>query len=131
MKTETRTVTIDGIEIPMRISGATVIYYRNEFRKDMFASLAKLQGGEVETDEDGNAVSMTLPDGAVETLLEVGFIMAKQANPKMKMSIEEWLDQFSWDSITGEALSEIASMIRSDKESLEEPKKNNEEQSGE
>lgn len=127
LKTATRTVIIDGQEIPMRISGATVIYYKNEFHKDFFNQMSKLDDSQVNFDENGNPVSMTIPEEAVETLLEIGYVMAKQGNPKMKVSFIEWLDSFSFEAITSTALSEIAMMIRGDQSTIEEPKKNNDE----
>ena len=131
LKTKTKIIVIDGMEIPMRISAATIIFYKNEFHKDMFKNLSKLTEGEVNYDENGNAVSATIPEEAVETILEVGYIMAKQGDSKMKKSFVEWLDQFSFESITDSALAEIMSMIQGDQETMEEPKKNNEEQSAE
>ena len=127
LKTATRTVIIDGQEIPMRISGATVIYYRQEFRKDFFAQMSKLNNNEINFDENGNPVSMTIPEDSVETILEMGYVMAKQGNPKMKESYIEWLDGFSFEAITESALAEITSMIFGDQQTIEEPKKNNEE----
>lgn len=131
IKTITRTVIIDGQEIPMRISGATVIFYKNEFKKDLFSNLSNLSSAEIKTDEKGNPIAMTIPEDAVETLLEVGYIMAKQGNPKLKETFVEWLDSFSFEAITSTALSEIAMMLYNDQKTLEEPKKNNEEQSDE
>lgn len=131
IKTTTRTVIIDGQEIPMRISGATVIFYKNEFKKDLFSNLSNLSNAEIKTDEKGNPIAMTIPEDAVETLLEVGYIMAKQGNPKLKETFVEWLDQFSFEAITSTAISEIAMMLHNDQKTLEEPKKNNEEQSDE
>lgn len=131
IKTTTRTVIIDGQEIPMRISGATVIFYKNEFKKDLFNNLSSLSNAEIKTDEKGNPIAMTIPEDAVETLLEVGYIMAKQGNPKLKETFVEWLDQFSFEAITSDAISEIAMMLQNDQKTLEKPKKNNEEQSDE
>lgn len=124
MKTKERTVTIDGQEIKMRISGATPILYRNEFKKDMFVQMQELDNGEVEFDSEGNPVSVSLPDGAVETLLELAYILARQGDSKLKVSFIEWLDRFSFESLTnGEAFGSVLLMIRGDEEVIVEEKK--------
>lgn len=130
MKTKERIVTIDGQEVKMRISGATPILYRNEFRKDMFVQMQELDKGEVELDSNGNPINVTLPDGAVETLLELAYILAKQGDSKMKLSYIEWLDKFSFDSLTnGEVFGSVLLMIRGDEEVIVEEKKSQGQQS--
>lgn len=118
IKTKTQIVTIDGQDVPMRISGATPILYRNEFHKDMLVSMAQLQSSE----QDGESV--TIPEGAIETLLEIAFIMAKQGDSSMKKTYVEWLDEISFESITdGTVLTAVMNMFNKDKETLVEDKK--------
>ena len=130
MKTKERIVQIDGQEIKMRISGATPILYRNEFKKDMFVQMQELDKGEVVYDDEGNAVAVSLPDGAVETLLELAYILARQGDSKLKVSFIEWLDRFSFDSLTnGDAFGSVLLMIRGDEEPIVEEKKSQDQQS--
>ena len=45
-KVKTKTIIIDGIPIPMKISGATYLKFRNEFHEDMFTKLQKVNESE-------------------------------------------------------------------------------------
>lgn len=110
-----RIVMIDGKEVALRCSGATYIKYRNEFKSDLFVELQKFADT-----EDGN-----LPDGAMETLLRATYVMAKQADKKIKDSFEDWLDQFDLlGSVTG--LQDALELIMGSNLTLDEAKKNNE-----
>ena len=104
-------------EVALRCSGATYIKYRNEFKADLFVELQKFSDT-----EDG-----VLPDGAMETLLRATYIMAKQANPGIKENLEEWLDQFELMETVG--LQEAFELIVSGNTTLDEAKKNNNQQS--
>ena len=124
IKTKTQIVTIDGKEIPMRISGATPILYRNEFHKDMLVSMSELN--KTTTDE----TSITIPEGAVETLLEMAYIMAKQGDSKLKKPFVEWLDEMSFDAIlSGGLLEAVMKMFNNDEETIVEDKKKADQQS--
>lgn len=130
MRTQTTTVTIDGNEIPFRVSAATPIIYRNEFHKDMFQELSVIEGSEPVADENGEVVAVTIPEGAVETILELAYIMAKQGDTKLKVSFLEWLERFSFESITnGEVLQPVLELLISDRETIVEDKKKADEQS--
>ena len=110
-------VKIDGREVALRCSGATYIKYRNEFKSDLFVELQKF--GE---NEDG-----TLPDGAMETLLKATYVMAKQANKDIKENFEDWLDQFDLiGSVSG--LEDVLNLIMGNNVTLDEAKKNNDQQ---
>ena len=117
----TREVMVDGIPVMMKCSGATYIKYRAEFHEDLFSRIQKI----VEAIQDGD----TMPDGAVETLLKAAYIMAKQATPSDGRNFEDWLDQFSLigaiDNVQG-----VYDLLLADRETLEEPKKKNDQQSG-
>lgn len=130
MRTQTINVMIDGQEVPMRVSAATPIIYRNEFHKDMFKTLDGLSGGEPITDDKGDVVAVTIPEGAVEAILELAYVMAKQGDPKLKVSFVEWLEGFSFEAITsGEVLQPILQMLNNDKETIVESKKKVDQQS--
>lgn len=113
-----RIVHIDGKEVALRCSGATYIKYRNEFKGDLFTELQKFSEG------DGN----TLPDGAMQTLLQATYIMAKQKDPSIKENFEDWLDQFDlMGSVSG--LQDVLELIAGNNLTLEEAKKNKDQQS--
>ena len=129
IKTQTKIVEIDGQEIPMRISAATPIYFRNIFHKDMFKALNELDNTEQIQDENGNVVAVTFPDGAVETVLEMAYVMACQGNPTLKMPFIEWLEGFRFETLTsGEAFQPVLEMIHGDEETIVEDKKKAEQQ---
>ena len=114
-----RIVNIDGKEVALRCSGATYIKYRNEFKSDLFTELQKFSEGDGET----------LPEGAMETLLKATYVMAKQADPTIKENFEDWLDQFDlMGSVTG--IKDVLELITGNNLTLDEAKKNNDQQNG-
>lgn len=118
----TKEVTIDGVNVALKCSAVTYIKYRALFHEDLFTGLQKV-GAQI---QDGEA----LPDGAVEILLKATYIMALQGNPKERRSFEEWLDQFSLKgSLDG--IGEVYDILLGDEETIEDPKKKNDRQSGE
>lgn len=124
IKTKTQIMEIDGREIPMRISGATPILYRNEFKKDMLVSMTELN----KVQDDGDSV--TIPEGAIESLLEMAYIMAKQGDSSMKKSFVEWLDELSFDAImSGGVLEAVVKMFNGDSETIVEDQKKTDQQS--
>lgn len=121
IKTKTKTVLIDGMEVALRCSGATPIYYRSHFHGDLLVEFNRLIAGQG-TDEDGvNAED--LPDGAIELLIKAGYIMARQADPTEKRTFEEWADQFSLMGLMND-IGVIADMLIEDRHTEDEPKKN-------
>lgn len=122
--TKTHNITIDGIEVALRCSGATPILYRTTFKGDLLVEFNRLvlRNGEDEDKTD------TLPDGAIELLIKAAYIMARQGDPKEKRTFEEWADQFSLMGLTND-IGKVAEIIIEDDETIEEPKKNTEEQS--
>lgn len=105
-------ITIDGIDVPMKISGATYLKFRNEFHEDMFKKLQSLN------DIDGE-----IGDDAINTLLQIAYIMARQATPTMTDSFEDWLDQFSFTGAINDALLGVLSMVNNDQVTIDEAKK--------
>ena len=91
----TRTVTIDGMEVPFRASAAIPRLYRLRFRRDIFADLAKLSEETAKNDENNSFL-----DADTLTAFEsIAYIMAKHADPSIPNSPEDWLDGFSTFSI--------------------------------
>ena len=119
IKTNTKIIKVGDREIPMRISGATYILYRNEFKDDMLVKLTEINAN----NEEG---TVTLPEGAVDTLLKMAYIMAKQGG-EVKESFVEWLDTFSFNDSIDKLISSVYQMINDDQETLDEAKKKDEE----
>ncbi len=122
-KVKTKTIIIDGIPIPMKISGATYLKFRNEFHEDMFAKLQRVNESEGRKNEEGQ-IEYQLSGEAIETLLQIAYIMARQGTPTMETSFEDWLDQFSFSGTMSEGLQGVLAMVNNDQETLEEAKKN-------
>lgn len=94
MKGVNKTVTIDGIEIPMRASASSPRTYRQVFGKDLFMELDKLRN---EYANDGEV--------DLEVIENMAYLFAYQANEEIP-DIDTWLDQFGMTAIY-EALPQI------------------------
>lgn len=110
---EIKTITIDGIDVALKCTGATSVLYRKEFGKDLFVEFNKYAKN---IGEDGE-----IPEGAIDMLQEAAYIMAKQANPNIKDYIS-WLDQFNMMGMVQD-ISQIADFIVEDRKTVSEPKK--------
>lgn len=109
-----KTITIDGIDVALKCTGATSVLYRKEFGKDLFVEFnkyAKTVG------EDGE-----IPEGAIDMLEEAAYIMAKQANPNDKRDFITWLDQFNMMALIQD-IAQVADIIVEDRKAVIEPKK--------
>ena len=107
-----KVITIDGIDVPMKITGATYLKFRNEFNEDMFKKLQSL-----------NDIEGEVGDDAINTLLQIAYIMAKQATPTMTDTFEEWLDQFTFIGAINDALLGVLEMVNNDQITIDEAKK--------
>lgn len=87
MKGVNKTVTIDGIEIPMRASASSPRTYRQVFGKDLFMELDKLRN---EYANDGEV--------DLEVIENMAYLFAYQANEEIP-DIDTWLDQFGMTAI--------------------------------
>lgn len=94
MKGVNKTVTIDGIEIPMRASASSPRTYRQVFGKDLFMELDKLKNEYANDDEVD-----------LEVIENMAYLFAYQANEEIP-DIDTWLDQFGMTAIY-EALPQI------------------------
>lgn len=115
-------ITIDGKDFNCRCSAATYIKYRSIFKEDLFTQMQDLAKN---IGEDG-----TIPEGAVAMLLQATYVMALQGDPKMKVSFEEWLDQFSlMGPMNG--MQGVYELLLGDQQGIDEAKKKNDQQSAE
>lgn len=86
-----KTIEIDGKSVEFKATAATIRNYRSMFGRDLLMDFQKLQ-----KDMDAGA---TL---SVDTLMifeNLAYIMAKQADPGIPDSPDEWLDSFDMFSI--------------------------------
>ena len=113
---EIKTITIDGIDVALKCTGATSVLYRREFGKDLFVEFNKYAKN-VNDNEDG-----AIPEGAIDMLEEAAYIMAKQANPSEKRDFVAWLDQFNMMALVQD-IAKVAEIIVEDRLTLDEAKK--------
>lgn len=97
-----KTVSISGKEVRFRSSAAIPRLYRIKFKRDIFKDLTKLEAA-YKDKADGNG---EIPIEDLEIFENVAFIMACHADPTIKGSIDDWLDNFEMFSIY-EVLPEI------------------------
>ena len=91
----TKTIEIDGKQVPFRASAAIPRLYRIKFHRDIYSDLRSLEkaigkGKEEESDLDLFSLEM---------FENISFIMAKHADANIPDTPEEWLDGFSTFSI--------------------------------
>lgn len=111
-----KTITIDGIDVALKCTGATSVLYRREFGKDLFVEFNKYAKN-VNDNEDG-----AIPEGAIDMLEEAAYIMAKQANPSEKRDFVAWLDQFNMMALVQD-IAKVAEIIVEDRLTIDEAKK--------
>lgn len=107
-----RTIVIDGKEIAMKVTGNTPRVYRNEFVRDLFVDLDKMNE---QYKKEGERTDFS----CVERL---AYTMAKQANPEIG-SIDEWLDGFDSPMAIMMAMPEILNLWTESQGSLSTQKK--------
>lgn len=108
-----RTVNIDGKEVKFKATGATIRIYRQMFRRDILADMQTLQAEATE----GNMSAKAL--GFYE---DIAYCMAKQADPSIPDSADEWLDSFQMFSLY-QILPEIVALWGLSSQTLSDSKK--------
>lgn len=102
----TKTITIDGREVPLKASAAIPRYYRFKFRRDIIIDMNKLIEAYNENQNEGKEFDVI----DLELFENVAYIMAKYADPdNVPNKIDEWLDGFNVFSIY-EILPEIVDL---------------------
>lgn len=109
-----KTVTIGGIDVPMKANAATPRHYRNKFGSDLLAAMTMMRQGRA------------VPE-AIENL---AYIMAKQADQTITEDVTEWLDQFDGPMDIRNATPGILSLWGENIATTADPKKKSEIQSG-
>lgn len=108
-------IEIEGKKIPFVSNGATLRFYRTEFKRDMLRDLIKLQ--KYKTDEE---FAENFDYSIIENL---AYICAKSANRNVPDTIEEWLAQFDDLMSLYSKTKEIISILDSSQISIVQSKK--------
>ena len=91
----TKSIEIDGRQVPFKASAAVPRIYRLKFGRDIFSDIDKL----VKATQGGDAAESTLDVETLTIFEDVAYTMAKYADPSAPETPEEWLDTFDMFSI--------------------------------
>ncbi len=91
----TKSIEIDGRQVPFKASAAVPRIYRLKFGRDIFSDIDKL----VDATQGGDAAESTLDVETLTIFEDVAYTMAKYADPSAPETPEEWLDTFDMFSI--------------------------------
>lgn len=86
-----KTIRIDGKDVAFKATAGTIRQYRIRFGRDLILDFQKLQA------ETG--VSQSLSAEALTIFENLAYTMAKQADPTIPDTADEWLDGFGMFSI--------------------------------
>ena len=91
----TKTIEIDGKQVPFKASAAIPRIYRVKYGRDIFKDLMKLEKALNENTAEESGLDLF----SLETFENIAYLMAKHADPSLPDTAEEWLDEFSVFSI--------------------------------
>ena len=91
----TKSIEIDGRQVPFKASAAVPRIYRIKFGRDIFADIDRL----VKATEGQAPESSKLDLETLNIFEDVAYIMARYADPAVPDTPEEWLDGFDMFSI--------------------------------
>ena len=86
-----RLINIDGKDVPFKATAATIRRYRSDFRRDLLQDFITLKEA-----VNSNA---TLSAEHLTVFENLAYTMAKQADPNIPPTPDEWLDTFDMFSI--------------------------------
>ena len=95
----TRTVMIDGREVPLRASASIPRLYRIKFRRDIMQDMVTIQNAVEKASREAGEAASSIPLECLEMFENVAYLMAKHADPAVPGTVEEWLDGFDTFSI--------------------------------
>lgn len=109
-----KTITVGGRDVAFKATGATLRIYRQLFGRDLLVDIQKLEneakaGGQLSAD-------------ALEIFENIAYTMARQADPGIEPTPDEWLDNFDMFSIY-EILPQIIQLWGINMQSTAESKK--------
>lgn len=87
----TQNITIDGRAVPFSATASTIRRYRRDFGRDLLLDFKALQE-EIDSDHELTASALTIFE-------DLAYTMAKQADPNLPPTPDEWLDTFEMFSI--------------------------------
>ena len=108
-----KTIKIGEQEVKFKATGATMRIYRQTFQRDILKDMSELSKAHTESSLSSEALIM---------FENIAYIMAKQADPAIPDTPDEWLDQFEMFSIY-EILPQIIELWGINNISLSENKK--------
>ena len=88
-------ISIDGKKVPFSASAAIMRVYRARFGRDLFEDLSALYAELEKNNEEESSLSI----GSLQVFEDIAYTMAKQADPAVPETPEEWLDGFNLFSI--------------------------------
>ena len=91
----TRTIEIDGQQVPFRASAAIPRIYRMRFHRDIYKDLATLEKAVGKSQEDESHLDLF----SLEMFENIAYVMARHADSSIPDTPEEWLDGFNTFSI--------------------------------
>ncbi|EOP99016.1 hypothetical protein IGM_00307 [Bacillus cereus HuB4-4] len=111
-----KTITIDGKQVRLKSTAATVKRYKAQFRRDLFADMFKLGILSPSNPQEGSLTTIDLANADLskldfEVVYDLVWLYAKTANPEIDDPIT-WLDGFDEFPIS-EIIPEIMDMIQS------------------
>lgn len=112
------TVEVDGRPVTLKATARTPRIYRQTFGRDMMQDMAKLR--EAYTSRVKDDVSLSSVD--LELFENLAYTMAKQADPEIPDSPDEWLDTFGMFSVY-EIFPDMLRLWQHSMKTLSEPKK--------
>ena len=116
----TKTISIDGMDVPFKASAAVPRMYRLKFRRDIYKDFSELQKDVSENDRENSALGIE----SLEVFENIAYIMAKHADPEnVPTDPDEWLEQFNTFSIY-EILPELIELWGMNVETQVKAKKN-------
>lgn len=113
----TRTVMIDGREVPLRASASIPRLYRIKFHRDIMKDIVAIRNAVEKTSRASKKAAImqaeagegtegqplekasSIPLECLEMFENVAYLMAKHADPAVPDTVEEWLDSFETFSI--------------------------------
>lgn len=116
----TKTIRIDGRDVPFRATAAVPRLYRIKFGRDIMQDMKAIKDA-MEKAENGE---QPIPVKMLEVFENVAYLMAHHADPDMnEHSVEEWLDTFGTFSIY-EVFPQLLELWQVNNLSIAESKKN-------